>query len=156
MASVKGDKALKRRITAIAGVKTGPKVLRNWQTRTVLYAKLNARKRSGHLKQSIHAGILTPSKAQVEASAPYAGYVEGGTRPHLILPVKGRFLAWNNSPGATRLTGTLRSGVRPNVFARRVNHPGTRPYPFMMPAAERALSELDLSDVVIEAWNDAA
>lgn len=156
MAKVKGDKALIRRIEAIAGPKTAPTMLRNWQTRTVLYAKVNAPKRSGHLKQSIHAGMRTATKAQVEASAPYAGYVEGGTKPHLILPVKGRFLAWNNTPGATRLTGTLRSGVRPNIFARQVHHPGTKPHPFLMPAAERALAELGLADTIVKAWNDAA
>lgn len=156
MAKVKGIPQLKRRLEAVGGPNVDATILRNWQTRTVMYAKVNAPKRSGHLKQSIHAGIRTMDKAQVEASAPYAWYVEGGTKPHLILPVKGRFLAWNNTPGATRLTGSLRSGVRPNVFARKVNHPGTKPHPFLMPAAQRALTELNLGDVVIKAWNDAS
>ena len=40
-------------------------------------------------------------------------------------------------------------------FARRVNHPGTKPYPFLVPAARRALEAVGLGKV-IEAWNDGA
>ena len=43
----------------------------------------------------------------------YASFVSEGTRPHLILPRRRRFLSWLGPQG--------------RVFARRVNHPGTRP-----------------------------
>lgn len=48
-------------------------------------------------------------------TAPYATFIEGGTKPHVIYPVRARYLVFTN-----------REGVR--VFAKKVNHPGTRPY----------------------------
>jgi len=42
------------------------------------------------------------------------------------------------------------------VFAKRVHHPGTRPHPFLRPAAEKAVSSEGLAKVVIGAWNGAA
>jgi hypothetical protein len=46
----------------------------------------------------------------------YASYVSEGTRPHLILPRRRRFLSWLGPQG--------------RVFARRVHHPGTRANPW--------------------------
>jgi hypothetical protein len=54
----------------------------------------------------------------IEATMPYASFVENGTRPHLILPKKGRWLAWERPAGEWH-------------FAQRVNHPGSRPHPYM-------------------------
>jgi hypothetical protein len=48
----------------------------------------------------------------------YASFVEEGTRPHVILPKKGTWLAWEPVQGDWH-------------FARKVNHPGGKPYPFM-------------------------
>lgn len=48
-----------------------------------------------------------------KAEAPYALFVARGTRPHVILPRRARVLRF-----VTRTSGV--------VFARRVNHPGTR------------------------------
>ena len=91
--------------------------------------------------------------ATVVASAEYARYVEEGTRPHIIRPVRARVLAWG---GDRRLTGSLRSGARPTSFARIVHHPGTRPKPFLRPAAVQAMQELKMADTFIVAWNEAA
>jgi hypothetical protein len=41
------------------------------------------------------------------------------------------------------------------VFARRVNHPGTKPQPYLIPAAKAALGRFGL-DKIIELWNRAA
>lgn len=52
----------------------------------------------------------------------YAAAVEYGTAPHVILPKNKKALYW---PGARHPVA-------------RVNHPGTRPRPFMRPALELA------------------
>jgi HK97 gp10 family phage protein len=79
--------------------------------------------RTGTLRNSIAIKVETdrvtigPSLTQ----APYAGYVEFGTRPHVIRPRKaGGVLVF--TVGGQK------------VFARKVNHPGTRPHPYVMPA----------------------
>lgn len=55
------------------------------------------------------------------ARAPYARYVEFDTKPHTIRPKKpGGVLAF-------RMNGQL-------VFAKSVNHPGTKAQPFIVPA----------------------
>lgn len=61
-------------------------------------------------------------RTRVSNRAPHAGYLEKGTRPHLILPRRGQFLRFTGKSGAI-------------VFARVVHHPGTKPYRIM----ERAL-----------------
>ncbi len=130
-------------------------MLKDWATRTVLYAKIAAPKKTGNLKRSIRPGILTRTQATVVAATNYAGYVEYGTRAHVIRPKTKRVLAWNSDRSAYRLSGSLRKGARPNVFRRYVNHPGTRPRPFLQPAAERALAEMGI-DAIIERWNEGA
>lgn len=61
----------------------------------------------------------------VETShVPYALIHHEGSRPHVILPRKGRYLVFTGRSGQT-------------VFARRVNHPGTRPNPYLVRAAEQ-------------------
>lgn len=57
---------------------------------------------------------------EVKASAAYASYVEEGTRPHVIEPRRATMLSW--------------MGIGGLVFARRVQHPGTRPYGYMAQA----------------------
>jgi HK97 gp10 family phage protein len=88
--------------------------------------------RSGALTASIDSKLLVSgadvAMGEMTAKAPYASYVEGGTEPHVILPKNGQFLKFTIG-GRT-------------VFARKVNHPGTKPHPFMGPAflkAERVL-----------------
>jgi len=83
--------------------------------------------------------------------APYARFVEHGTRPHQIWPKEGHGFIGPLNPGQSRraLTdiGTHRIalrwyvGGRP-VFARMVNHPGSMPYPFMEPAAAYAAEQI--------------
>lgn len=52
----------------------------------------------------------------------YGPYVEYGTRPHSIDPVNASVLAFQGPDGP--------------VFARHVDHPGTKAHPFMEPAGE--------------------
>lgn len=99
-------------------------------------AGVAALKRAAPVRQGEGAGRLRDSiRAERTASAaelvirftsrvPYAGFVVGGTRAHEIVPRNARVLAWEGPGGP--------------VFARHVNHPGTRPNRF----PERALGPL--------------
>jgi len=77
--------------------------------------------RTGALKQSIYSQVVG-EVLHFGAAKGYARYVEYGTRPHEILPVRAK---------------ALRFQVRDRiVFARRVRHPGTWGRPFIGPAVE--------------------
>lgn len=160
MGDLQGYEALSARISAVGGQKLQRTVAQQWQLRTIRGAKRRVPRKTGNLGRTIHAGRVTTDSAQVLVSADYASAVELGTRAHDIRPKPGRIgrngrpaaLAWG---GARRLTGTLRTGAAPEHFARFVRHPGTRPRPFLVPAAVEALREAGVDDVVL-AWNSAA
>ena len=86
--------------------------------------------KTGVLRNSIHITVegarvvIGPNMTQ----APYAGYVEFGTRPHVIRPKKGKVLRF-------KVGGTT-------VYARKVNHPGSRPHPYVMPAFQHWVDSL--------------
>lgn len=89
--------------------------------------------RTGNLTRSIYSRIVAYDRLSAEgefgALAAYASYVEDGTKPHKIVARNAQSLRWTDEGGAVH-------------FARSVNHPGTKPNPFMGPAylkAERAL-----------------
>jgi HK97 gp10 family phage protein len=80
---------------------------------------------TGKLKSSI---LVTERSAgrngtaiEVSANTLYATYVNRGTRPHVIMPKKAKMLRFPNKAGEI-------------VFANKVNHPGTKPQPFMLNA----------------------
>lgn len=84
--------------------------------------------RTGYLRAGIVARLLASSFRSVQweilSLAPYSRYVESGTRPHMILPRNGVALRF------------MMNGQE--VFARKVNHPGTKAQPFMGPALLKA------------------
>jgi hypothetical protein len=82
----------------------------------------NAPWRTGFLAQSIRKEVSETS-ARVYPSADYAKIVEKGSGAHVILPANSSVLAFG--------TGML-GGV---VFCKRVNHPGTKPNPFVATTA---------------------
>ena len=94
------------------------------RTEEVMYEK--APERTGRLKKSIRK-IVKPNKAVIGPTVPYAIYVEYGTRPHEIRPVRARALRFE-------VEGRV-------VFAARVLHPGTRPQPFVRETAEQIREE---------------
>jgi hypothetical protein len=153
MSGIQGTAQLIRRIHAV-GTLSGPHTLKLWQVRTVELAKRNIQPHrvTGNLGRTIRPGAITPSNAKVEAGADYASYVEFGTRPHIIVPRYAKVLAWG---GSRRQTGSLRSGSEATMFAMRVHHPGTRPIPFLAPAADQAVKEIGVQ-VIETAWNEAA
>jgi HK97 gp10 family phage protein len=84
--------------------------------------------RSGMLRGSIRK-LSRGQTVTVGPTVPYAMYVEYGTGPHEIRPVYARCLAFQ-------------VGLE-TVFAAVVQHPGTRPNPFIRRAGEKAKSETE-------------
>lgn len=77
--------------------------------------------RAGRLRDSIRYERATSMgqgtvTAVFTANVPYIGYVLDGTRPHLISAKAARALHWQGTDG--------------DMFARHVNHPGTKANPF--------------------------
>jgi len=161
MAGLIGYQGLNARITAVTSPQTRQHIARRWQILTIRGAKIRVPRKTSNLGRTIQPGLLTDLQATVVVTADYAAAVELGSKPHIIRPRPGRIgrngrpaaLAWG---GARRLSGSLRTGASPEFFARYVNHPGTRPHPFLRPAAEEALQEEGLVDEIILSWNGAA
>ncbi|UYP17712.1 HK97 gp10 family phage protein [Rhodococcus sp. Z13] len=104
--------------------------------RIAAQAKLNAPVRTGNLARSIQEGPIVfqgPFRVTsgVTATANYAAAVHDGTRPHVIRARNGGFLRFPGSDGSP-------------VFRRSVNHPGTRPRPFLRNAAEQVMRSENL------------
>lgn len=99
--------------------------------------------RSGALTNSIDAdgpmGALMSGgvEAVLSAGAPYAEYVEKGTRPHKIKPRYRKSLRFPAKGGGW-------------AFAGEVNHPGTSPTLFLQDAADAAVEKLE-SELVPDA-----
>lgn len=108
--------------------------------------------RTGALTRSIRSGIETTAPGGavgfIEATQPYASFVEKGTRPHVILPRDyhwgaGRYAgAPASRTSGKRVKGAIMGVGRGSVlrwydmggkaiFARKVNHPGSKPMPFI-------------------------
>ncbi len=91
--------------------------------------------RTGFLLQSFR---FAASRLQARwfPTVKYALWVHEGTRPHTILPIRARALAWEQGGSRGYITSRTgrqyyRSKAGTMVFAARVNHPGTKPKPFM-------------------------
>lgn len=158
-ATFKGGDELSKRLHAINDPN---RLLRRWQLDTTAEAKRLVPRKTGNLGRSIAPGEFTGSAAFVRARAAYAAYVEKGTRPHVIVPRNARALRFPASGVSTTLGGRVRTGevarlgTGAYVFAMKVNHPGTKPKPFLEPGARKAAEKGGLKDVAIQLWNGAA
>ena len=113
----------------------------------VHHAKIEVPRKTSRLGRTIRLDAARPKGRRFvlsgTADVNYAAAVHEGTRPRVIVPRPGRVgrngrpaaLAWG---GARRLSGSLRRGAKPEHFARRVNHPGSRANPFLARALEKA------------------
>jgi hypothetical protein len=97
--------------------------------------------RSGKLTESIAAqpaigAFFTASgvHADVTADTPYAASIEKGSKPHIIRAKKAKALRFTFGVGGGH------PGI--GVFARQVNHPGTKAYKFLSEALERRLDDV--------------
>ena len=102
--------------------------LRVAERQVVNRAKILCPVDTGRLRASIkskRSGFFTlRPKATVYSNVAYAGFVNDGTRPHIIRPRRAKALRF-------RMNGRI-------VYAQVVNHPGTRARPFL----DRALEEI--------------
>lgn len=77
--------------------------------------------KTGRLEHSIQGRVTgssdTEHRGEIVATMKYASFVEGGTKPHIIVARSG---------------GVLRFVIGGRtIFAKSVHHPGTQPLPFM-------------------------
>lgn len=151
--SLDGLPQLNRRLKAIS---QGTSILRSIQLQAVREAKELVPRKTGYLGRSIGPGSLTNSFAIVHANAGYAAFVELGTKPHVIRPSRKRMLSWPKNASGRRLSGRARSNAGPRVFARKVNHPGTKAQPFLVPGARKALAGAGFKNIITRQWNEAA
>ena len=144
---------LKARLRAIGETSV---ILRQIQMETVAGAKAKVPRKTGFLGRSIVPGPFSDTTALIYVNAPYAAAVELGSKAHTIVPKRARVLAWPASEGSRRLSGRARKGTTSGdmVFAAKVNHPGSKPHPFVVPAAEDALRKHGV-EAIVKAWNDA-
>jgi len=86
--------------------------------------------KTGNLRTSL--GVKVESSRVIigpdERQAPYGGYVEFGTGPHVIRPKSKKVLSF------------VVNGKR--VFATKVNHPGTKAQPYVRPAFDAWVDSL--------------
>jgi len=86
--------------------------------------------KTGNLRTSL--GVKVESSRVIigpdERQAPYGGYVEFGTGPHVIRPKTKKVLSF------------VVNGKR--VFATKVNHPGTKAQPYVRPAFDAWVDSL--------------
>lgn len=157
VAQLTGVRELQRRLAAVG--KAPEQYADDWVIHTIIGAKerLRPHKKTGVTSASVQPGRRTKWTREVEVGG--AGiFLEYGTKPHDIVPKRASVLAWAASASGRRLSGSTRTGTKSGdmVFARRVRHPGTKPTPFLMPAALVALDDADWEKVVYKDWNGAA
>lgn len=87
-----------------------------------------APKKTGAMADSIKVEFSDPMTVKVTGSA-VAGYQEFGTRPHVILPKNKPYLVFKTKDGKI-------------IRTKKVNHPGTKPQPFIRPAVNEVMGEL--------------
>ena len=141
--------ALRARLKAIGETQADMRAL---QLSTIHEAHALVHRKTGHLQRSIVPGPVSKDSAVVEARTPYAASLEFGARPHVIVPKRAKVLAWG---GERRLSGRLRSGSSPTHFAKKVNHPGNKPFPYLVPGAEAALRKGGILASIVTRWNRA-
>ena len=153
-----GADELRARFRAV-GKSTGD-VMRRIGLGTVAEGKRRVRRKTGNLGRRISLRSFSDDHALVVAATPYAAVVERGSKAHDIVPRKKRALRFPAKGTPTTLSGRVRSSAakRPGAyrFAKRVRHPGTKPYPYLVPGAEAAVKKVGLGEVIVTAWNKAA
>lgn len=107
-------------------------------------AKRYAPKVTGELAGSIESHIEGHTLI-VKAHAPYAAWVELGTRPHIIRAhprVRGGWTGpYTGKPGPGQHTLRWFDESGGPVFAMEVHHPGTHPQPYLRTALFQALTD---------------
>ena len=84
--------------------------------------------RTGFLQQSIIFDLKSWHTGVIRAEAPYASFVEYGTKPHKILPKNKKALRF------------IKDGEE--IIVKKVNHPGSKAYPFFFADMENRKREV--------------
>lgn len=112
----------------------------------VKYADMKTKRRTGGLTR-IMLALTDKDTAVVEPTAPYAPYIEYGTRPHRIRARNKRVLAARVKGARAKKLGLY------TFFGKEVEHPGTAARPFVAPA--RAYGEKQMMKHMEAALNKA-
>lgn len=94
--------------------------------------------KTGFLRESIDSRE-TPFGFTVFPRAEYAKFVDQGTAAHIILPKTAKALRWYNILGAP-------------IFAKKVEHPGTKPTFFVRRTVEAAKDRIH--SLLEEIWRE--
>jgi len=97
------------------------------QSNAIKEAPVNKQTGGGNLRQNIRTSLVSKLRAEIISKAPYSGYVEYGTAPHIITPVNKKALA-------NKRTGKF--------FGKVVHHPGTKANPYMHRALEKSVNKI--------------
>ena len=159
-----GADDLNRRLEALRDGTASRQLLGDFGLLGVRFAKDVVPQKTRKLRQTIRVASIDERRQSVRIVAGgsrqigYAAYVEFGTglygpRHKLIVPKRGKYLRF---PAAStrRLSGSARSGTNKFIYARSVK--GSRPQPYLVPGARKALREVGKSKAIIETWNKAA
>jgi hypothetical protein len=151
--TVKGGRQLHNRLEALGNTRP---MLQTVQLKAVAEAKrLHApNRKTGHTSRTIMPGAVTDTVAIIQAAGA-AVFLEKGTKRHVIRPRNASTLAWPASGSGRRLSGRARTNSGRMIFAGSVNHPGSKPYSFLLPGAIKAVKDLGVAPLV-KAWNEAA
>jgi len=121
-----------------------PEKLRHWLVDKVggfAFWEMNVRApfKTGKLRKSIKKSA-SGLEDRFTPTAPYAIFVEEGTAPHEIVPVNAKALRFTVA------------GHGKFIFAKRVNHPGTAPQPFVRETADAVRARIPL--LWADLWRD--
>lgn len=89
-------------------------------------AKIRCPVDTGRLRASINTKMVDDFTVRIGTNVEYAQAVEYGTAAHEIKAKDAEALHWKDEDGE-------------DVFATRVQHPGTEPRPFLRPAVDEVL-----------------
>lgn len=111
--------------------------------------KARTPRKTGRLFSSIHSQVIGAGSTiggRVGTSVSYAPFVELGTKPHDIVPVRAQALMLPVAPtggfGGGRLSGKPRSGQQV-AFYKKVHHPGTKAIHYMRDGARAAMPKVE-------------
>jgi len=163
-----GETALMRRLAAISGPNVMAQTLKLIAIASNREQKLLVHRKTGTTARTISYRMTGANSVDTYAAG--AAVFSLGTKPHTITPnaKKALFFA---SQGITterfgagakltfRLSGALSAGSAKKygnaafVLTKLVHHPGTAPWPFMLPGAVAGVQQAGV-DPIIVAWNE--
>ena len=144
-----GETALMRRLAALRGPNVMGQTLKLIAIASNREQKLLVHRKTGTTARTIGYRMVGTNTVQTYAAG--AAVFSLGTRAHTITPKAKMALRFAASPGGARLTGSPRVGAAV-VFAKVVHHPGTKPWPFMLPGAVAGVQQAGIEPVIV-AWN---